>query len=162
MRLKLLLVSFAGGVLCFSARADVVDDIVRAEMDRQHIPGVAVAIVRQGEPPRMQGFGYANLEHSIPVTPGTVFKIGSVSKQFIAAGILLLADEGKLSLSDSVRKYLDDAPESWQPITLRNLLSHTGGLATESPVFDSFRVHPDIEVVRTTYSLPLEFKPGEK
>jgi CubicO group peptidase (beta-lactamase class C family) len=153
---------FAASVLLVPARADVVDDIVRAEMDRQHIPGLALAIVKPGEPVRMQGFGLANLEHDIPVTPRTVFKIGSVSKQFIAAGILLLADEGKLSLDDSVRKFLTDAPEAWEGVTIRQLLSHTGGLIREGPGFNSFRVQPDIDVVRSAYAAPVEFKPGEK
>ena len=149
MLLKLFVAFVAAGVFLVPMRADVVDDIVRTEMERQHIPGLALAIVKHGVPVRMQGYGAANLEHNIPVTPKTVFKIGSVSKQFIAAGVLLLADEGKLSLDDSVRKFLDDAPESWQPVTLRHLLSHTGGLIREGPAFNQYRLQPDIDVVRS-------------
>jgi len=145
-----------------AARADTVDDIVRAEMESQHIPGAALAVIKDGEPARMQGFGTADLEHDVKVTPQTVFKIGSVSKQCIAAGILLLAEEGKLSLDDSVRKFLDDAPEHWEPVTLRRLLSHTGGLTREGPGFSPFRAQADIDVIRSAYRMPLEFRPGEK
>lgn len=153
---------FALILLAAGLRADIVDDVVHAEMERQHIPGIALAVIREGEPARLQGFGIADLENNIPVTPRTVFKIGSVSKQFIAAGLLLLEDDGKLSLSDSVRKFLDDAPAHWEGVTIRHLLSHTGGLTREGPGFRPFQVQPDINVIRSAYSLPLEFKPGEK
>jgi CubicO group peptidase (beta-lactamase class C family) len=91
-----------------------------------------------------------------------VFKIGSVSKQFIAAGMLLLADEGKLSLDDNVREFLDDAPTEWSRVTIRHLLSHTGGLIREGPGFRPFEILPDIDVIRSAYSAPLEFRPGDK
>jgi D-alanyl-D-alanine carboxypeptidase len=153
---------FALILIAAGSRADTLDDIVHAEMDRQHIPGVALGVIREGESARLQGFGTADLEHRIPVTPQTVFKIGSVSKQFIAAGILLLVDEGKLSLDDSVRKFLEDAPADWEGVTVRRLLSHTGGLIREGPGFHPFRVQPDIDVIRSAYSARLEFRPGEK
>src|SRR5512138_1712347 len=89
-----LLVAFAAGAM---PGADRVDEFVRAEMERQHIPGLALAILKNGEPVRLQGYGVANLEHGIPVTPRTVFKIASLSKQFLAAGMLLLQEEGKIS-----------------------------------------------------------------
>jgi CubicO group peptidase (beta-lactamase class C family) len=68
------------------------------------------------------------LEHSVPAPAESVFKIGSIGKQFVASGIVILANEGKLSLDDSVRKYLDDAPASWEPVNFRRLLSHTSGI----------------------------------
>jgi len=145
-----------------AAGADAIEDIVRAEMERQHIPGVALAVIKGNEHVRLQGFGTANLEHNIPVTPQTVFKIGSVSKQFIAAGILLLAEEGKLSLDDSVRKFLEDAPPEWSDVTVRRLLSHTSGLIREGPGFRPFSPQPDIDIIRSAYAAPLEFRPGEK
>jgi D-alanyl-D-alanine carboxypeptidase len=144
------------------AAADRLDDIVRTEMDRQHIPGVALGVVRDNEPVRMSVYGMADLENNVPVTPQTVFKIGSISKQFIAAGVLLLADEGKLSLEDRVGRYLEDAPPSWSGVTIRRLLSHTSGITREAPAFRPFREVPDIEAVRSAYTSPLEFAPGEK
>jgi CubicO group peptidase (beta-lactamase class C family) len=145
-----------------TASAVSLDSIVRDYMERQHIPGVAVAVVKDGKVAASRGFGTANLEHNVPVTPSTVFKVGSVSKQFIAAGVLLLWADGKLSLDDSLRKYFDGAPESWDKVTLRHVLSHTGGLVREGPAFNPFRIQPDAEVVRSAFVAPLAFDPGEK
>jgi CubicO group peptidase (beta-lactamase class C family) len=131
-------------------------------MEQQHIPGVAVAVVKNGKLAASRGYGVANLEHNAAVTASTVFKIGSVSKQFIAAGVLLLCADGKLSLDDSIRKHFDGAPESWEKVTLRHLLSHTGGLVREGPAFNPFRIQPDTDVVRSAFVAPLEFDPGEK
>jgi D-alanyl-D-alanine carboxypeptidase len=139
-----------------------VDAFVKAEMTRQNIPGIALAVVRDGRITKIAGYGVADREKNVPVAPNTVFKIGSVSKQFIAAGIMLLAQEGKLAVDDPVRKYLPDAPETWSGITLRHLLSHTGGLIREGPAFAPFTIQPDIDVVRSGYSKPLQSKPGEK
>ncbi|ODT83323.1 MAG: hypothetical protein ABS78_23235 [Phenylobacterium sp. SCN 70-31] len=91
-------------------------------------PGCAVG-VRQGDrPPVFRAYGSADLEHRVPITPETVFEAGSVSKQFTAAAILLLADEGKLSLADDIRKHLPEMPDYGRPITVDMLLSHTSGL----------------------------------
>jgi CubicO group peptidase (beta-lactamase class C family) len=141
---------------------DTVDRIVAAEMARQHIPGVALAVVRAGKLIRADGYGFADLEHQVPVTPETAFKIGSVSKQFLATGIMLLAQDGRLSVDDPVSKYYPDAPEAWRGITLRHLLTHTSGVVREGPAFDPLRVQPDSVVVRSAFVRPLEFPTGSK
>src|SRR5258706_9916315 len=122
-RLACALVAFA--VLLF---ADNVDDIVKAEMAAQHVPGLALAVIQDGKTIRSTGYGLANVELQAPVTPRTVFKIGSVSKQFLAAGLMILVQEGKIALDDPVRKYLEDASPDWSGITVRHLLSHTSGI----------------------------------
>jgi CubicO group peptidase (beta-lactamase class C family) len=142
--------------------ADAIDAFVTAEMTRQRVPGVALVVVRDGRIVKIAGYGVADREKNVPVGPNTVFKIGSVSKQFIAAGIMLLAQDGKLAVDDSVRKFLPDAPEAWSGITLRHLLSHTSGLIREGPAFEPFTIQPDIDVVRSAYPRPLQSKPGEK
>jgi CubicO group peptidase (beta-lactamase class C family) len=91
-----------------------------------------------------------------------VFKIGSVSKQFIAAGIMLLVQEGKIAVGDKITRYLETAPPAWQPITIRHLLTHTSGLVREAPGFDPYKLQPEIDVIQTAYSVPLRFTPGEK
>jgi CubicO group peptidase (beta-lactamase class C family) len=91
-------------------------------------PGMAIAIERNGQRIYNKAFGLADLEHNTPNTTETIFECGSVSKQFTAAAILLLAKEGKLSLSDNVRKYIPELPEYDAPITLQHLLNHTSGL----------------------------------
>jgi len=133
-----------------------------AQMQRQHIPGVSLAVLKDGKPVKLKGYGVVNLELGSPATPESVYKIGSLSKQFIAAGIMLLNKEGRVALEDSIRKYLEDVPEAWQAITLRYALTHTGGLPRDAPGFNPFIAQNDADLIRTAYSLPLAFKPGEK
>ncbi|MBM3420139.1 MAG: hypothetical protein FJY11_03285 [Bacteroidetes bacterium] len=92
------------------------------------MPGVAVAIERDGKVIYNKAFGIANLEHMVPNTTETVFEAGSVSKQFTAAAMLLLIQEGKLSVNDDVRKYVPELPDYGTPITIRHIFSHTSGL----------------------------------
>ncbi len=141
---------------------DTVDRLVAAEMASQHIPGVALAVVRAGKVLKSAGYGFADLEHEIPVTPETVFKIGSVSKQFLATGIMLLAQDGRLTVDDPVSKYYPDAPEAWRGITLRHFLTHTSGVLREGPAFDPLKVQPDSVVIRSAFPAPLEFPTGSK
>src|ERR1700685_353366 len=104
------------------AGADKVDRIVKADMRQHPIPGLALEIIRNGKCIKRAGYGLANLEWQTRVTPETVFEIGSVTKQFTAAGILLLAQDTKLSLDDRISVYLKNTPDSWKDITVRNLL----------------------------------------
>jgi CubicO group peptidase (beta-lactamase class C family) len=77
-------------------------------------------------------------------------------------GIMLLVEEGKISLDDNISKYLEGTPETWKDITVRHLLSHTSGIIREAPGFDPAKIQPDAEVVKTAYQAPLVFAPGEK
>jgi CubicO group peptidase (beta-lactamase class C family) len=141
---------------------DSIDRYIEAEMERAHIPGVALAVVRAGRPVKMAGYGFADLEHRIPVTTGTVFKIGSVSKQLLATGIVLLAQDGRLSFDDPVSKYFAGTPESWNGITLRHLLTHTSGILREGPAFDPMKAQADSVVIRSAFAAPLEFPIASK
>lgn len=94
----------------------------------QQTPGCAVGVAVDGQPVLAQGAGMADLEHDVPITPETIFEAGSVSKQFTAAAVLLLARDGKLSLDAPVRTYLPEVPDYGTPITVRQLLTHTSGL----------------------------------
>lgn len=143
-------------------RADKVDEYLKAEMLKQHIPGVSLAVVKDGKIIKAEGYGLANVELNVPARPETVFKIGSVSKQFISAGILLLIQEGKISLDDSISKFLDGTPDTWKSITVRHLLTHTSGIVREAPGFDPLKIQSDADVIKTAYPLPLRFAPGEK
>jgi D-alanyl-D-alanine carboxypeptidase len=145
-----------------SSPSDAVDALVAAQMAERHIPGVSLAVVRGGKVIKATGYGIADLEHQIPVTPETVFKIGSVSKQFIATGIMLLAQDGKLTVDDPVAKFFADAPPSWQPITVRHFLTHTSGVVREGPAFDPQKVQPDRIVISSAFDLPLMFPTGSK
>ena len=144
------------------ARADNVDEFIKAQMQRFKVPGLSLAVIKDGAVVKVQGYGLANVEQGTPVTPETVFKIGSVSKQFIATGIMLLAQNGRLSIDDPIGRYLEGTPASWNVITLRHLLTHTSGIVREAPGFDPFKIQSDADVIRTAYPLPLRFEPGAK
>jgi CubicO group peptidase (beta-lactamase class C family) len=145
-----------------AVRADKVDDYVKAEMQKQRIPGLSLAVVKEGRIIKAEGYGLANVEHNVTARPDTVYKIGSVSKQFIATGIMLLVQDGKIGLDDKVGKYLDGTPEAWSGITIRHFLTHTSGVVREGPSFDPFKAQKDFDVIKSAFSQPLRFTPGEK
>lgn len=146
----------------FAQTADQVDEYINAEMQKRKIPGLALAVVREGKTVKAKGYGLANVELKVPVTPDTVFKIGSVSKPIIAMGILSLVEEGRISLDGKVSRYLEGTPDAWREITVRHLLSHTSGIVREAPGFDGAKPQADADVIKTAYALPLRFVPGEK
>jgi CubicO group peptidase (beta-lactamase class C family) len=143
-------------------RADKIDDYVKAEMERQHVPGVSIVVIKDMKIIKMAGYGFANVELNVPAKPETVYKIGSVSKQFIATGIMMLVQEGRITLDDPVSKFLDGTPDTWKAITVRHLLTHTSGIVREAPGFDPLKIQNDADVIKTAYSLPLHFSPGDK
>jgi len=111
--------------------ADQVDDYVKQRMHELQIPGLSMAVVKEGRIVKASGYGMANVETSSPATPETVYKAASLSKPFIAAAILLLMQEGRIGLDDKVSKYVDDSPEKWKGITVRHLLTHTSGIVRD-------------------------------
>jgi D-alanyl-D-alanine carboxypeptidase len=142
-----------------------VDDLVRTEMNEQHVPGVALAVVKNGKMIKTQAYGLANVELKIPTRTDTVFRIGSVSKSFVATAIMMLVEEGKLSLDDPVSKYLNGTPDKWKQIVIRNLLTHTSGI----PDFfnEDLHVDPHIDVsdqelLKAIVKPGLHFKPGDE
>ncbi len=150
-------------LLAAPACSDQVDDFVRATMEKRNIPGVAIAVVRDGKPARIQGYGLANLELEVPVTPDTIFQSGSLGKQFTAAGILLLAEDGKLKLDDPLALHFPSAPATWHRITIRQLLTHTSGLSdSEDDAYEARRDYTEDEFLKISFKFPLEFAPGSQ
>ena len=141
--------------------ADQVDDAVRAEMKRIHIPGVSVLVLKDGKVIKEKGYGLANVEHNVPVTPQTVFQSGSVGKTFTAALVLLLAEDGKLSIDDPVSRHLANTPKVWESITIRHLLTHTSGLADPYEELDFRKDYTDEELIAVEAGIPMLFAPGE-
>ena len=118
--------SLATVVLADSLESRV--DAAFADLDSTHSAGCAVAVVRDGKTVFANGYGMANLDHGVPITPETIFDIGSTSKQFTAAAIALLALDGRLALDDDVRKHIPELPGYDKTITVRQLLHHTSGV----------------------------------
>ncbi len=106
-----------------------IDVAVNLIMKQQGGVGSAVAVIKDGVPLLMKGYGWANLEHMVPVTADTVFQSGSIAKMFTATGIMMLIRDGKISLDDKLTKFYPEGPEYWQRITIRHLLSHRGGIS---------------------------------
>src|SRR5262249_1014517 len=108
----------------------------------------------------IKSYGLANIETRSPAINQTVYKLGSLSKQFIAAAVMLLEQSGKLNLDSPINTYLDSLPLAWQGISVRNLLNHTSGLVTDDPDFDPLKVRLLSQDIKAIYSLPLDFDPG--
>jgi CubicO group peptidase (beta-lactamase class C family) len=147
-----------------------VDALVQTEIKRQHIPGLVLGVYSEGKITKTRGYGVANVEWDIPVQPDTVFQSGSVGKQFVATAVMMLVEEGKVGLDDSVRKYFPDAPEAWNSITVRNLLSHTSGLGEyesdeRTKPGEPFYLRLDFteqQLYKNIAAMPLDFKPCER
>ena len=103
-------------------------DKIFAKWNNPDSPGCALAVLQNGGAAYERGYGMADLEHDVPITPSTPFNVGSVAKQFTAAAVLLLAEQGKLSMDDDVRKYIPELPDFGVTIRVRHLLHHTSGL----------------------------------
>lgn len=127
------LVPAAAVLLAASVSAQTLDAPVRSRIDSVFArftggPGCALGVIQGGALAYAAGYGLASVEHGVPITPATVFDIGSVSKQFTAMAIVLLAREGKLSLDDEIQRHVPEVPRYPQPVTIRHLLHHTSGL----------------------------------
>jgi len=151
-------------VPCFAqdGTTSKIDDYVQAEMKRQRIPGVSLAIVKNGQIVVAKGYGLANVEHQVPVKPETIFQSGSMGKQFTATAVMMLVEEGKVSLDEKISKYLGEVPEAWQNITVRHLLTHTSGLTDYPEDFDFRRDYTEDELLKRAQAITPAFKPGEK
>jgi CubicO group peptidase (beta-lactamase class C family) len=140
--------------------ADEVARTVRAEMEKQHIPGLALLVSRKGVPARAEGFGLANVELNVPVKPETIFQSGSVGKQFTATAVMLLVEEGKIGLEDPLSKYFESGPGWWKDVTIRELLSHTAGFTDYPKDFDLRKDYTEDELLKIVESIPPAYPPG--
>jgi CubicO group peptidase (beta-lactamase class C family) len=141
------------------------DEVVRSYVDTRQFMG-SVLVARRGTVLFSKAYGSADLEWNTPNTTTTKFRIGSMTKQFTAAAVLLLEERGKLKVDDPVKRYYSDAPAAWDKITLYHLLTHTSGIPnhTTFPEFESLstsRTTPD-QLVKTFRDRPLEFVPGSQ
>jgi CubicO group peptidase (beta-lactamase class C family) len=144
--------------------ADPVDDFVQTQLESRKAPGIGLLVMQDGTVLKSQGYGYANLELRVPVSPDTLFQSGSTGKMFAAAGILLLAQDGKLKLDDRLAMYYPDAPAAWHRISIRELLTHTSGIKDygefNSGDLDYRKDYTDDQLLAVMQKLPSEFEPG--
>jgi CubicO group peptidase (beta-lactamase class C family) len=157
-----LLFTCATLALSQSSLDSAVAEYVKAEMERQHIPGLALLVTRDGKVVRSEGFGLANVEVQVPVKPETIFQSGSVGKQFTATAVMMLVEAGKIGLNDPLTKYFPEAPPSWKNVTVRELLSHTGGFGDYPKDFNFRKDWTEPQLLKLVESIPLAYPPGTK
>ena len=169
MALVLVLISGAARAQTLAPEMAKQVDKVFAKWDRADSPGCALGVYQGGQIAYKRGYGMEDLNEDVHITPGTVFHVASMSKQFTAASIVLLAQEGKLSLDDDVRKYIPELPDFGQKITIRNLVHHTSGLRDQWALLglagwrysQDLITNDDVMSVMTRQK-ELNFKPGER
>lgn len=143
--------------------ADGIDDLINAQIAKRQIPGMSIAVIRDGKVVRAAGYGLANVELKTAATKDTVYEIGSISKQFTSEAVMLLVEDGKINLDDPINKYLPaNAPDTWKAVTVRNLLNHTSGIKdwTELKDFSYRREYTSEEFVELVKGAPLQFVPN--
>jgi D-alanyl-D-alanine carboxypeptidase len=143
------------------------DAIAGAALREGPVPGLSIAIAREGRALVAKGYGLANVELEAPATASTVYRIGSITKQFTAAAIMRLVEAGKMTLDDPIEKYLSDFPTSGRRITVRHLLTHTSGIKSYTSLgpkfWDISRLdYPHDKLVALFKDEPPDFQPGEK
>jgi D-alanyl-D-alanine carboxypeptidase len=143
-----------------------VDSLAKAFLAAGSTPSVAISITRHGKPIVMRAWGKADLEQNVDATAESVYELGSATKQFTAAAVMQLIEQGKVKLDDSIAAYLPSLPEAWRVVTVHQLLNHTSGIPNYTAV-PAWQIHwaeektPDSLIVYTT-NLPMDFAPGTK
>lgn len=162
-------------LLCFYASAAIasevnlsstVRDLAQRHFEDRHSPALSVGVVQDGRVLLMEGMGIADIENNVLATSKTVYRIGSLTKQFTAAAIMALESENKLELDDDISKYLSDAPKQWAGVTVRNLLNHTSGIPSYTSI-DAFEKQYRLDLSHKQLldiikPEKLNFKPNEK
>ena len=180
MKSKFILTSITFLFICFSfssvaqtnknADKKEIDSYIKAEMKSEQIPGLTYAVVSNGKIIDSGAYGVANVELNVPVTMHSLFSIGSIGKTFTATAIMLLQKDGKLSINDPIKKYLDLLPDGWKNITIKHLLTHTSGIKDYAHDFPGYtfiekdrkQEITEAQFIQMATSLPLNFEPGER
>src|SRR5215210_5332635 len=145
------------------ASSNSINTYVTAQLREQRIPGASVVVLRGERVILSRGYGYANVELKVPASDSTIYQSGSVGKQFTAAAVVMLAEQGRFTLDDRITRWLPEGAGVWDSITVRHLLTHTAGVAeyTDS-TFDYRKDYTEDQLVRFAASRRLDFAPGER
>ena len=143
--------------------SDSIDVFIKTKMQQRNIPGLQLAVIRQGKIVKQNSYGLANLEHAIPARDQSMFAINSMTKAFVGVAMMQLAEAGKLKVDDPISLYLDSLPDSWKSITIKQVLTHTSGLPDIIDEKEDILGDGDeFKAWTAVKTLPLEFKAGEK
>ncbi len=146
-------------------QTEKIDAYITQQMQARRIPGLALAVVERGKITVKKAYGIANLETDTPVKTNSIFELASVTKQFTAAAIMLLVEEGKVRLDDPISIHISNTPETWKNITVRRLLTHTAGLILGALATNEPPALMEISTMRTFDFLaraPLRYPTGER
>jgi CubicO group peptidase (beta-lactamase class C family) len=139
------------------------DATIEAHLEQTNTPGALAAVVSRGDIVHLRTYGMANVELSVPVSDESLFEIGSISKQFVTAAVMLMNEEGRIGLDDPIHEYLPYLPSEWVGVTIKQLMNHTSGIPDyeEIRTYDvyRYRLTPE-EVIRIAHSRPMDFEPG--
>ena len=161
-------------LVCGNSHADRLDDYVKKQMLADHLPGISIAVVKNGKVVIEKSYGVENVRTNKPADAHTLYEIASLGKPFVAVATLKLVESGRIRLEDPVSKYLADTPKTWKTITIQNLLSHTSGIKdvlsdipapadkTEGDEEEQKTQRTADEFYHRAASQPLNFKPGAK
>jgi CubicO group peptidase (beta-lactamase class C family) len=162
----LVSVAFAAALCALpplAARADPADDLVAHAMHADHIPGLSLAVVKDGSVVKMRGYGWADVEQHVAATPQTVYQTGSIGKQFTSMLVMMLVGDGVLRLDDKITKYLGTPNPAWRDITIRMLLTHTSGISNGALGDGNMSLaYTPAQVLKMIAKTPLDFTPGTK
>jgi D-alanyl-D-alanine carboxypeptidase len=143
-----------------------INRLIEQTMQAQGIPGLGLAVTRGSDTLLTRGYGVANLEHNVPTTADSAFELASITKLFTATAVMLLHEQGLLSIDDPIGIYLPDLPAAWQPITIRQILAHQSGIRSYTAVDAYWKTtRLDVsrdEILALVADLPLDFAPGER
>lgn len=139
-----------------------IDEYIQTVQKRYSIPGIACAIIQDGQVVFQKNYGYANLEHQVPVSDSSIFRLYSLTKPIVSVGVFSLIEEGKLNLEDKVSDYLSDLPNEWKEIQIQHLLSCSSGLPDMVQPYNEIKDLNEEEIKKRCFSLPINFKAGER
>ena len=150
--------------------SEELDKVVEVQRAEQKIPGLSVAICRNGELLKALGYGLANVELDVKASPQTIYQTGSVGKQFTAMAIMMLVEQNKISLDDKITKYIPESPSIWARVTVRELLSHTSGIADYGGEEDTMKKgvinfrkdYTEEQLIKAFAKMPMNFTPGSQ
>lgn len=139
-----------------------IDAYIQTIQKRNQIPGIAVAIIKDGKLIHKQNYGYANLEHQVAVGDNSIFRLYSLTKPIVAVSVFRLIEEGKISLEDNISDYVFDLPESWQPLQIKHLLSFSSGLPDMGQPYPIIRDLTEAQIKERIFPMPFSFDKGER
>ena len=148
-----------------SSPDDKVDRFMKAAIEAAHIPGASLIVLKDGKVVKRAAFGVANVEYAVSAKPETLYLLASITKSLTATAVMMLVEEGKIRLDDSIAATLTDAPEAWKPITIRMLLGHTAGLKDrwEEQDHAKWRIaYSTADLYAASQATPLDFAPGAR